>query len=99
MEKVTKTIICDMCGAEIDTSDDRIIVKSAISSGFYGVLVHEYNSSYNKGFRTRISHLNIDLCPACADRATRIHCEVVPTDDGRSCHHVLSWRDDCEAGQ
>ena len=94
--ETTKVYKCDMCGAVIDTHDDAAVRNCVISSGVYCVLVHEHNPSYDEGYRTRIEHANIDLCPSCADRATAIHREVVPTDDRRSCHHEYTWRGDAE---
>ena len=94
MERVTKTVLCDMCGAEIDIRDDDVLRMSALSgSDYYYVLVHERNQSYAEGRRDSIAYEPLDLCPECADRAAAIHCEVVPTDGGRSCRHELSWRE------
>ena len=92
--EITKTYRCDMCGAVIDTHDDEVMLNSFISGGsYYYVLVHEHNPSYAEGYRTRIESAAIDLCPSCANRATAIHREVVPTEDGRSCHHEYTWRE------
>ena len=94
--ETTKVYKCDMCGAVIDTHDDAVMLNSLISSGIYCVLVHEYNPNYAEGYRTRIEHASIDLCLSCADRATAIHREVIPTDDGRSCYYEYTWRGDAE---
>lgn len=93
MRKTVETVTCDMCGAEIDIDDDATLRASAISGGYYGVLVHEHNPSYAEGLQTGVEHAQLDLCPACADRACAIHREVVPTDGGRSCRHVYTWRE------
>ena len=38
--------------------------------------------------------IEVVTCPTCADRYATIHMEVTPTEDGRSCHHEYSWRDE-----
>lgn len=91
-----KVYKCDMCGAVIDTHDDAVMCNSVISGGCFRVLVHEHNPSYDEEYRTRIECASIDLCPSCADRATAIHCEVIPTNDKRSCHYKYTWRGDAE---
>lgn len=91
--KTIETVTCDMCGTEIDIHDDVVRRKSALSGRYYGILVYEHNPSYANEFQNGVECETLDLCPACADRACVIHCEVVPTDDGRSCRHVYSWRD------
>lgn len=90
--KTIEIVTCDMCGAEIDVKDEATLRMSVISGGYYGVTVRTHNPSYAEGLQDGVEHIAIDLCPKCADRACAIHCEVVPTDDGRSCHHVYSWR-------
>ena len=92
-EEVVKTIRCDMCGDVIDTSDEEVLKNSAISGGYYSVIVHEHNESYQEGLMDSIGYSAIDLCPKCADRAAAIHLEITPTEGGRSCKHELSWRE------
>ena len=91
-EENIKIVKCDMCGAEIDFRDDWTIRNSAYSSDFYGVLVQEYNEFFDEEYRTGISFHKLDLCPACADKAAAIRCEIVPTDDGRRRKCEYSWR-------
>ena len=91
-----KVYKCDKCGAVIDTHDDAVMRNSVLSNGIFCVLVHEHNPSYDEEYRTRIEQASIDLCPSCADRATVIHREVIPTEDKRSCHYEYTWRGDAE---
>lgn len=91
--KTIEVVTCDMCGAEIDIHDDEVMRASCIAGGYYGVLVKSHNPSYAEGLQDGVEHAVLDLCPKCADRASAIHCEVVPTEGGRSCKHVYTWRD------
>lgn len=84
---------CDMCGETIDVNDDQTLIRSALCRTNSYIPVHFHNPSYSKELQTGITFETLDLCPTCADRYATIHVEVTPTEDGRSCHHEYSWRD------
>lgn len=92
-EKV-EIVRCDMCGERIDVGDLNVRRHSVLGTGYTYLPVHFYNPTYGEGYRTGVDTEQMDLCPTCADKACVIHCEVVPTEDGRSCRHVYSWRNE-----
>lgn len=92
--KTIEVVTCDMCGETIDTSDAQTLVNSALCRTYSYIPVHFHNPSLQEGLQTGIEFETLDLCPTCADRYTTIHMEVIPTEDGRSCHHEYSWRDE-----
>lgn len=91
-----KTYRCDMCGEVIDTKDDAVMRMCVLGSGCFYALAHVHYPQLDEGLQDGIEHISIDLCPECAERATNIRVEVVPTDGGRSCRYEYSWKGERE---
>ena len=93
MSKKTITIItCDLCGAEIDTSDEHVS-RNSMYGDFSYIPVYFHNPNYDEGYQTGITTERLDLCPTCADRAAMIHQEVECVNGGHAFRYVYSWRD------
>ena len=93
LKHIKTTYTCDMCGAEIDLSDDDVrgfaIVGTNMTSG---MPVYEHNPRYDEGYQDGIGWERLDLCPICAARACAIRQDWFIDDDGRF-SSKLSWRD------
>lgn len=81
-----------MCGDEIDLSDEWTIKNSVVAHNTYYTPVQYHNPAYATGYEDGIGMEFLDLCPACADRATAIHLEVTG-DYKTGWHHEYSWRE------
>ena len=91
-EHISKTVTCDMCGAEIDIAEGHVLKNSVLVNGYNRVPVSVHNEAYDPEWQDCVELMRLDLCPECADRACGIRCDITEREDG-SWDYAYSWKE------